>query len=73
MVLAELRHGGAHEGALIPLAFDGVHVIAMARDHEVNFPPQPVPPAGNGCVGKMGLQVLQNEEFPERAEVSRAQ
>jgi len=70
IIAPEDPQGGAVEGARGPLALDGVHFVAPAGEHEVHFAARLVAPVADGGVREMGLQVFQNEVFPERARSS---
>ena len=69
VVPAKDLEAGAVVGARIPLALDGVHLVAAAGDDEVDFPAGFVAPVAGGRVGQMGLEILQHEVFPQGAQV----
>lgn len=73
IVAAKDLQRGAVEGARVPLALDGVHFIAAVGEHEIHFATSLVAPIADGGVREVGLQVFEDEVFPERAEVLLAE
>lgn len=63
-----LQTGGVEFGG-VPLALEGVHLVAAAHDHEIHFAARLVAPVVEREFWKMRLQVLQNEVFPKQAAV----
>ena len=56
-----------------PFAFDGVDFIAFPYQDEIDLPAVGVSPILNGPVGKMRLQIFQDEVFPEDPVIIRSQ
>ena len=53
----------------IPLALDGVHLVAAVGQDEIHLAALLVAPVAHRRVREVGLQVLQDQVLPERAEV----